>query len=275
MELTLLGTGNPRPNLGRAGPSQHLRLGDHNVLVDCGSGVARRLLEAGLRLEEVDYLFLTHQHSDHTVDLAHFLIAGWTLNRRRPLTIFGPPGIDEFVRRVLHAFEVDLRFRHFEERLPPEVLRVDVREVTQGEVLKTPDWRALAFEADHGPLMDHALGFRFEDSVHRLVISGDTIPCSAVADAAKGADILVHELNTGHPARDPHSAGAELTPWEQRVAAGHSCPHGVGKIAAAARVQRLVLSHLPPSIDEGWIRDTIRPNYDGEVVVGSDLFRVC
>ena len=76
MELTLLGTGTPHPNPLRADPSQHIQLGSSSVLVDCGSGVARRMVEGGKHPVELDYIFVTHMHSDHTIDLAHLLISG-------------------------------------------------------------------------------------------------------------------------------------------------------------------------------------------------------
>jgi len=272
MEVTLLGTGNPRPTVERAGPSQHLQLGQSSVLVDCGSGVARRMLEGGLSIEAIDYLFLTHQHSDHTVDLAHLLISRWVMGRAEPLTIFVPPGIQEFVRRVLYAFEVDIKARSLGRPTP---LSVDVHEVTTGEVLKTPDWRALCFLVDHGPLLpgEPYLGYRFEDDAHKVVISGDTVPCDAVADAAKGADLLIHELNVSSPSRDPHD-NPELPAGERRVASGHTCPHDVGRIAAAAGVPRLVLSHLSPATDTAWIQDAVGKDYDGELVVGKDLLAI-
>lgn len=273
MEVVLLGTGNPRPDPARAGPSQYLRLGETQALVDCGSGVARRMLEAGLKPEEVDYLFLTHQHSDHTVDLAHFLISRWVLGRIQPLNVFGPPGIGEFVQRVLHAFDVDIRARRSVYR---EDLKVEVHEASNGEFLTLRDGRVQAFQVDHGPLLpgEPCFGYRFEDDVHRVVISGDTVPCQAVSDAAKGADVLIHELNTAVATRDPHT-NPQLPPWVQRVASGHTCPHEVGRVASVAAVPRVVLSHFSPGADEAWIQEAVGKDYDGELVLGRDLLRVC
>src|SRR3954463_2326539 len=146
MQLTLLGTGNPRPNPRRAGPSQHVAVGGASLLIDCGNGVARRLVEAGLRPETVDHLFITHHHSDHNVNLGHLLISGWVLGRRQPLTLVGPPGTREYLHRVLHAHEFDLRVRQFAHRLPAEALEVPVREVAAGEAVEGDGWRVSAIE---------------------------------------------------------------------------------------------------------------------------------
>ena len=90
MELTLLGTGTPQPSPQRAGPSNHLRIGGESVLVDTGTGCVRRMVEVGQDTAELDYIFLTHMHSDHTIDLAHVLLTGWIRYRKRPFTVIGP-----------------------------------------------------------------------------------------------------------------------------------------------------------------------------------------
>ena len=58
--------------------------------MDCGDGAARRMVEAGLKPEDLDIIFLTHMHSDHTVDLAHVLLTGWIAYRKKPVKVIGP-----------------------------------------------------------------------------------------------------------------------------------------------------------------------------------------
>ena len=91
MEITLLGTGNPQPNLNRSGPSNHLAIGGQSVLVDCGSGSVHQMVKAGLEPRDIDMIVLTHMHSDHTIDLAHVLITGWIRYRDKPVRVIGPP----------------------------------------------------------------------------------------------------------------------------------------------------------------------------------------
>ncbi len=272
MRLTLLGTGNPRPNPRRAGPSQHVAVGGASVLVDCGSGVVRRLVEAGLAPERVDYLFITHHHSDHNVDLGHLLISSWVLGRRTPLTVVGPPGTGEYLRRVLHAHEFDLRVRQFDRRLPPEALDVRVREVAGGETTEGDGWRVTAIEVDHRVVVP-AYGYRVEDERGQaLVISGDTAPCDAVVAAAQGAAVLVHELNNAGPYQ-PLPADADEAQrehfrerWES-----HTSAEQVGPLARRTGVPTLVLSHLPPTLDPAWVRATVAADYPGELILGDDL----
>lgn len=77
MQVSLLGTGLPFPNPKRRGPGYAVRAGANNFVVDCGSGIVARMVEAGVRPDEVDHLFITHLHSDHYIDLGHFIICRW------------------------------------------------------------------------------------------------------------------------------------------------------------------------------------------------------
>ena len=274
MKLTLLGTGMPFPNPARAGPSQHLAVGDESILVDCGNGAARRMVEAGIDYN-VDHVFITHMHSDHTVDLAHLLISGWIQYRKKPWHIVGPAYTQEFVNRILHAFEEDIRIRRLYDRVGSEVMTPVVDEVGHGDVVESGDWRATAIEVEHG-YVKPALGFKFEGAGRTIVISGDTAPCQAVIDAAMGADVLVHELTSGDPEHcDKHGPAAEgLNEFRRRIANSHTCAHEVGKVATGAGVGELVLTHVSPQLQEEACRSVISRDYAGKLTFGRDLLVV-
>ncbi len=271
MELTLLGTGYPHPNPLRAGPSNHLAIGGASVMVDCGNGAVARMTAAGLDAKEVDCLFITHMHSDHTVDLAHVLLTGWIRYRSKPLTIVGPPQTREFVARVIHAYEFDIKLRKLHERVGDDIMNVRVAEVSGGEGFEGDGWKATAVEVDHG-YVKPALGFLFEDDGGKLMISGDTTGCDAVRDAANGADLLLHELMRANPEADPHGDDLERLPEiRRRVVKSHTCPHMLGPIAEEAGALKVVATHLPHVTDEGWIREAMGADYKGQLVIGEDL----
>jgi len=274
MKLTLLGTGMPWPNPLRAGPSQHLQLGDTSVVVDCGNGAARRMVEAGIDYN-VDYVFITHMHSDHTIDLAHLLISGWIQYRKKPWRIVGPAYTQEFVNRILHAFEEDIRIRRLFDRVGAEVMTPIVEEVGHGTVIEGDGWRATAIEVEHG-YVKPALGFRFDSDGRAIVISGDTAPCDALIEASHGADVLVHEMTAGEPGRcDKHGpASQDLTEFRRRIAASHTCCHEVGKVAARADVRHLILSHLSPRLDEPAVRSLIQQDFHSDLTFGHDLLTI-
>ena len=264
----------PWPNPLRAGPSQHLQLPESSLIVDCGNGAARRMVEAGIDYN-VDYIFITHMHSDHTIDLAHLLISGWIQYRKKPWRIIGPANTQEFVNRILHAFEDDIRIRRLHDRVGEEVMTPIVQEVGHGEAIEGDGWRASVIEVEHG-YVKPALGFRFDSEGRSIVISGDTGPCEALIEASQGADVLVHEMTSGQPDQcDKHGPGAkDLTEFRQRIAASHTCAHEVGLVATRANVGQLVLSHLAPGLNEDAARSVIEKDYSGNLTFGHDLMSV-
>src|ERR1700724_1977737 len=90
--VTLLGTGTPFPNPERFGSAILVQAGGEKLLFDCGRGAVIRLNHVGTPANEIDALFLTHLHSDHTVGLPDLWVTGWFLGRDHPLKFWGPPG---------------------------------------------------------------------------------------------------------------------------------------------------------------------------------------
>ncbi len=274
MEITLLGTGNPQPNLNRSGPSNHLAIGGQSVLVDCGSGSVHQMVKADLEPRDVDMIVLTHMHSDHTIDLAHVLITGWIRYRDKPVRVIGPPQTEEFVRRVIHAFEFDLQLRRLNDRVGHQIMNVDVVEISDGMTFETDTWKLTAVEVDHGYVRP-ALGFVFDDGDAKAMISGDTTGCPAVERAARGVDLLIHELMLDSEQGDPHGEKLEAVPeLRRRIIESHTCPHQLGPIAQEAGVNRLALTHMSAMTDAPWILDVLSDSYHGEVILGEDLLRI-
>ena len=281
MELTLLGTrGLPTPSPERSGPSNHLRIGGQSVLVDTGNGCVRRMMEIGEDTTNLDYIFITHMHSDHTIDLAYVLLTGWIRSRRFPFTIVGPTRTKDFVERLVHAYEEDIRIRCLHDRVGEDVMNVRVIEVGHGDHLEGNGWRATALEVEHGHVKP-ALGFVFEEDSSKLVISGDTAVSNAIIDASSTANLLVHELMQTQPhrggsapdGREYHEVDQErLTPFARRVAKSHTCPHGLADVASRSEVPRVVTCHMG-DVDEPWCRKVICTDYRGQLTFGEDLMK--
>jgi ribonuclease Z len=263
MEITLLGTGCPSVHAERYGPAQVVRHGGHAVLVDCGSGVTQRLLGAGLSGRDLDAVLLTHLHSDHLVDLFQLVISSWHQGRDRPQRVFGPPGTrPELEQRIAH-----------ERRPSTAALEVAVTEISPGPapeaVLTLGGLRAEAFAVEHQPVR-HAFGFRFTSPEARLVLSGDTRACASVVAAARGAELLVHEVFVH---RDmPVVAGVRSAETVANVASYHTLSGEVGKVAAEAGVACLALTHfVPPGCDRKALLAEVAADFPGPVVLGEDL----
>lgn len=138
-----------------------------------------------------------------------------------------------------------------------------------------------AILVEHPPVFP-SFAFRFDTDAGSVVISGDTAPSPNLVKLARGADVLVHEvmdpdffeeLAMGNPAIREQEGWEEQT---RHIRASHTGRHDVGKVAAAAGVGRLVLTHFIPSAnvaDERWA-SAAAAHFDGEIVVGHDLLQL-
>jgi len=273
VEVTLLGTGCPQVDPKRMGPANLVRHADRAFLVDCGSGTTQRLIEAECAGRLLDAVFLTHLHSDHIVDLYQLFVSSWHQGRRVPQRVFGPPGTRRFVDALFALWkpELDQRIAH-EKRLNMDGLRVEVTEFAPGLAYEKDGIAVRAVEVAHQPVQ-FAYGFVFEANGRRLVFSGDTAFCPALIEAAKGADVLVHECFI-HGVMRP-VPGIRSEEGLRNVASYHTLSSEVGKVAAAAGVRCLVLNHfVPTQFDRTGVLAEVRRDYAGPIVIGEDLMRL-
>ncbi len=271
MQLTLLGTGCPSVDTARYGPSALVRAGEAaRVLVDCGSGVTQRLLEAGCAGRDIDALLLTHLHSDHIVDLFQLVISSWHQARDRPQRIFGPPGTKRYVEGLMSVWKPELEQRIAHEMRPSTMaLEIEVVEFGDGEILRLGELVVRAVEVRHQPVK-HAYGFIFDDGRSKLAVSGDTTYCPALIDAARGADLLLHEVFI-HREMKP-VAGYRTNETISNVASYHTLSDVVGKVASEAAAKCLVLTHFaPPRFDKEALLAEVCRDFTGPVVIGEDL----
>jgi ribonuclease Z len=270
MRVTLLGTGCPSVSTERYGPSQLVRHGDHSVLIDCGSGVTQRLLEAGCSGREIDALVLTHLHSDHIVDLFQLIISAWHQGREVPQRIRGPRGTQGYVEGLMALWRPELEQRIAHERRPSTSgLEVEVTEFAEGPILRLGGLAIDAFAVSHEPVKN-AFGFHCEAAGRRLAVSGDTRRCPAVVEAAKGADLLLHEVFVHQDM--PVVPGVRSAETVERVASYHTLSSEVGKIARAAGVGALMLTHfVPPAADRDRLLAEVSADFPGPVILGEDL----
>ncbi|MBI1245320.1 MAG: MBL fold metallo-hydrolase [Alphaproteobacteria bacterium] len=272
MELVLLGTGCPQCDPDRRGPSNLLVARGRHYLVDCGSGVTQRLVEAGTKGAAIDALFLTHLHTDHLVDFYQLVISSWHQGRARPQRVFGPPGTRAFVEgtMALWAAERAQRIAH-EKRASTAAFEIEVHEIGPGEVLAEDGVRVSAVAVAHQPVK-HAFGYVFEADGHKAVFSGDTAYCPALIEAARGADALVHECFVH--GEMPPVPGVRSAETVAAVAAYHTPSDRLGRIAREAQTKLLILNHFVPTrFDRRRLLDEVCAGFEGPVVVGEDLMR--
>lgn len=274
--LVLMGTkGGPAIRPGGPSPtSSLLQIGGRTCVVDCGLGVTRGLVNAGVGLKDLDLVFITHLHSDHVLELGPLIHTAWTAGLNRPVTVYGPEGIEAYWDGFLASLRYDIDLRIADEGRPD--LRDLVRLATYGEgpVFEENGLSVDALRVDHPPVTE-CFALRFAADGQRIVFSSDTAYFPPLSDFAADADILVHEAM--------HDAGIDRlvaktgngARLKEHLIASHTLAGDVGRIAEAARARHLVLHHLVPAddpeiTDEDWALAASRHFRYGRLTVAHD-----
>jgi ribonuclease BN (tRNA processing enzyme) len=277
--LILLGTGGgPRPRKLRSAPAQVIVADDTAYVVDCGDGVARQLVLAGVALAGLRHIFITHHHSDHNADYGNLLLLAWTAGLRTPVDTWGPPPLERMTRLYFETNASDIQTRIADEGRVPLAPLVHVHEVRSGgPVMRDGNVKVTAAVVHHPPVVP-ALAYRFDAADRSIVISGDTTPSDNLIQLARNADILVHEAMYP-PAIDRLVAGvANATDLKRSILSHHTSAEDAGRVAQAAGVKTLVLSHLVPAedpllSDQMWI-DAASIHFRGRIILGRDLLEL-
>ena len=275
-KLVLLGTkGGPRVNKGRSNPANLVVAEGRSFVVDCGYGVTRQLIEAGIHPHQVRTILITHHHSDHNLELGPLIYSAWAGGLREPIDVWGPPPlqalIDNFFKSM--SYDIDIRIEDEGRVDPRKLVRVHEFEAP-GTVFEVGQVKVSAAKVRHPPLT-HAYAYRFDTPGRSIVLSGDTAVSPELVALAKGADVLLHEVM--------HLAGLDrllarvpnASTLREHLIASHTTTEEVGKVAAEAGVKTLVLNHFVPGddpaiTDEMWVAD-VRKDFSGPVIAGRDL----
>jgi ribonuclease Z len=265
-----------------------VRRGGERILVDCGEGMQRQLLRSNVGLVDLTEILVTHFHADHYLGLPGMLKTFALRGRDVPLTVYGPPGLRELfgsLRRIFgrltYALELtELRPGDILERsgysiVPfavahgvsalgyalveaPRPGRFDVAtadalgvpngpergRLQHGESIALADGRTVAPEAVLGPAR----------AGRKVVFAGDTTPVASVTEAARGADLLVHEATFCEEEAS------------RAVDTGHSTARGAATVAQEAEVALLALTHVSPRYFGREVADEAREVFPHTVV---------
>ena len=277
--LILLGTGGgPRPRVERVASAQVILVNDRAYVIDCGDGVSRQLTAAGVPLTQLRHIFITHNHSDHNLDYGNLIYSAWAVGLDKRIDTWGPPPLEKMTRLFFQMNAYDIETRIADERKIPLVPLVHAHDLTRGGLVVDDGTVKVTSTIVTHPLVKPALAYRFNTPDRSIVISGDTAPSDNLIQLAKGADVLVHEAMylpavDRLVARVPNAAGLK-----QHILASHTTAEDAGRIAQAAGVKLLVLSHLiladdPTITDDMWI-GAARRHFNGRIIVGRDLLEV-
>jgi ribonuclease BN (tRNA processing enzyme) len=246
MRLTTLGTGTIALSPSRACAGYLVEAGEVRLLLDCGSGVARRLAELALPWPDVTHVALSHFHIDHHGDLPTLLFAwryGILPARSAPLTVIGPPGTADLMARLAAAYGSWVLDPGFP---------VTVTEIAPGSpVALGPGASLESFKVPH---TGESVAYSVTAGTRRLVYTGDTGFAPALAEWARGCDVLLCECSLPEAMAIPE----------------HLTPEQCGALAESAGPGRLVLTHLYPPVEDVNLSAAVAARYSGPVTVARD-----
>jgi ribonuclease BN (tRNA processing enzyme) len=246
MQITVVGSGTVVPNLQRRQSCVMVRAGGETLVFDLGSGAVRGMLRADIDPFSVDRIFFTHFHPDHTVDAVPLLFSinyGAQEKRTRPLHVAGPETFVRFWASVVEVWGAWMTGDHatLVSELPHEC----------PSPIELAGCRLSWAPAQHRP---ESIAYRLDAESGAFVYTGDTEFSESVIRLAHGADTLLIEC-----------AFPDDVP-----APGHLTPSVVARIANAAGVKRVVLTHIYPATDQLDLVSEVGRGFDGEVIVAVD-----
>ena len=261
VQVQVLGAGGPNASGGRASSSYLVWIdGVGRILVDAGGGTKNAFAQAGASFDDIDLIALSHLHPDHSAELPALL---WP--RGASVSVAGPtagndfPSIEQFLDRL---FGADGAYPILAPRIDLEPITVDVTAREPVEVWRDGDIVVTGLGVPHADVP--TIGFRVDVGDASIAFASDQNGSNpAFIDLARDADVLVIHMAVPESAAGP-------------MAALHAKPSVWGRMAAAARAGRVLVSHIAaPSAEELQTRlGILRENYSGPVTVAEDLMCV-
>ena len=302
-KILFLGTaGGPPLRVDRSEPSTLLIVNGRKYLIDCGIGTARRLVEAGIESNQIKTIFFTHLHADHDMGFADVMANDFFTRQSwaaaDPINIYGPPQTKQLVDAAFQFILVGIRpfaaagSATDRDRLANPFISHEF--ARGGLVFQDDNIRVTAVENSHYVLIPRQRRSAFKTYSYRIqtpdgviVFTGDTGPSGAIAEFAKGADVLIAEASY----RDPQELDQSM---EARAARSHLRPTAIksfrdhflfehldapeiGQLAANEGVKAVILYHYDPKdkADQASYVREVGKVFAGPVFASDDLDRFC
>lgn len=246
MKLTILGSGTVVPDGARNSAGYFVEAAAVRLMMDCGAGTVHALARYALAWERMTHLYVSHFHVDHVGELASLFFAfkhGMRQPREEKLTLVGPAGLERVMDGLRQAFGENL----FEPKFP-----VEVKIVSPGDSIELAEGYRLSVTKT--PHTEESLAVRIEGDGSVVCYTGDTDYSSEVARFFDGAGLMISECSFR----------------ERREGVPHVSVKDVARMAAQARAARLVVTHFYFDVNEAELKQELRRDFSGEVIIGRD-----
>jgi len=243
MEIVLLGTGTAIPIPGRSPASILLKLGDTAALLDIGPGAVHQAAAAGVDPLQLETIFLSHLHSDHTLDLVTLIQNNDStpgFERAAPLNLYGCLGTRRLYENLMSAYP----------GMSPRTYELHICELAEDQF----EWNGIQVSTTHSGHTADSICYRFDSPQGTLVYTGDCAAEAPLSSFCADADVLICECS--------FPSG-----W---AACDHMNADSAGKLAAGARVKRLIITHLYPPAAQVDLAAQIRQYFAGPVLIARD-----
>ena len=221
MKLTVLGSGTCIPNKRRGSSGYLLEIEQDLILFDCGNGTTWKLEEIGINYLEIDHIFITHFHPDHTSDLIPFLFATknpFHAKRSKTLKIWGPMGLKNFFEKL---------FSVFNKWIKPDYL--EIIEI-QDNKINLSNYEISTFNTLH---TENSVGYILSHESKKFIYSGDTGYFDELRKIVSDCDLLVIECSVPNKQKNDK----------------HLSPRDIISIVKEAKPKQVLLTHLYPNTE--------------------------
>tara|TARA_B100000902_G_C27289195_1_gene906205 strand:- start:1220 stop:2116 length:897 start_codon:yes stop_codon:yes gene_type:complete len=263
INITFLGTGTPRPDINKLGPSILLKYKKNEILFDVGRGATLRLGQLDNNYSNINDIFISHMHFDHIVGLADFWLTSSLWQKKTDTNIYGPKYIKNFCKQLKKMYKKDLEYRYKKGNYSKiNCLYHKVVSKDKNQLKITP------FENDHGHV-DESYGFRIDFGSKKIVYSGDTTYSKDVISNSKNADILIHEVIAA--SKKIYNNNKKL----RKVVSSHTDVNQLIEILKTCKPKLTILNHaLLFGVSENDVLSLIEREYKGKVIFAKDLMSI-
>lgn len=245
MKLTILGSGTCIPSINRGSSGYLLETGDKRILLDCGNGTTWKLEKAGINYLDIDYIFITHFHPDHTADLIPFLFATkypHNKQRSKPLFLYGPKGLSRFYQNLTNLYGSWMQ--------PDEL---EIYEIP--EELNTDHFSVKTFKTVH---TEKSIGYEILHNNKRVVYTGDTGYFERLCEISDKADIFIVECSVSNSEKNDR----------------HLCPEEITNLLKNSSPKKTVLTHFYPSMLDLNYEKIFKDIHNTEIIIAEDLMEI-